>query len=143
HQDDVLLCVFRFFRARGILFLQPAQVIDVIVMIANRDRKDLLRLVLLDDKPIEMRLDVTRQKIKDELLLGISRWLFLRAGLRSFRLRVSRKRNLVAEIRFHEFGKLCLKFFWRRKWRILAHRWVPRARRSESREANLASTILL
>ena len=71
HQDDVLLGVFRFFRARGVFLFQPAQIIDVVVVIADRDREDLLRFVLFDHEPIEMRLDVARQKIEDELLCSV------------------------------------------------------------------------
>jgi hypothetical protein len=41
-------------------------------MIAHGDRENLLRLVLLDYKPVEVRLDVARQEIKDELLGVIS-----------------------------------------------------------------------
>ena len=42
----------------------------MIVMIANRDREDLFRLVLLDDETVEMRLDVARQKIEHEFVPG-------------------------------------------------------------------------
>ena len=37
-QDHVLLDVFNFLRAVRILFLQPPEVIGVVVMIANRNR---------------------------------------------------------------------------------------------------------
>ena len=100
-------------RARRIFFLQLAQIIRVIVMIADRDREDLLRLVLLDHEPVEMRLDVARQKIENEIVLvDLLRRLFSllrRAGFR-FGLSKGRERNPVAEVLFHELRDLGLQF---------------------------------
>ena len=43
--------------------------------------------------------------------LWFGRLLFV-AGLGALGLGVSGKRNLVAEVRFHELGELGLQFFW-------------------------------
>ena len=107
-QDHVLLCIFGFFRARRVLLLELAEEIDVVVMIADCDREDLLRFILLDDEAIEMRLDVARQEIKNKLRVVVLLRLLLGAGFHCFRLSVGRERNLVAEVRFHELGQLRL-----------------------------------
>ena len=65
-QDHILLRVFGFLRAIRVFALEPPQIIDVIVMIANCDREDLLRFVLLDNESVEMRLDIAREKIESE-----------------------------------------------------------------------------
>ena len=110
-QDHVLLCIFGFFRARRVLLLELAEEIDVVVMIAHRDGENLLRFILLDHEAIEVRLDVARQKIENELLALFSLRLLLGPGFHHFRLGVGRERNLVAEVRFHELGQLGFQFF--------------------------------
>ena len=47
-------------------------------------------------------------EIKDELIIGSSLWLFVPASFSGFRLGKGRKRNSVAEVRFHELGELRL-----------------------------------
>ena len=54
-----------------VFLLESAQVIDVIVVIADRDREDLFRFVLFDHETVEMRLDVARQKIENELVVAL------------------------------------------------------------------------
>ena len=46
---------------------------------------------------------------------------FVVAFLRAFGLGESGEGDLVAEVRFHELGKLGLQFFRCRKWRVLIH----------------------
>ncbi|HLL23245.1 MAG TPA: hypothetical protein VK427_14005, partial [Kofleriaceae bacterium] len=79
-------------------------------MIADSDREHLLRFVLLDDEPVEMRLDVARQEVEREGVLRRFR-LFLRVRVGAIRLRERRKRNLVTEAAFHEVGELRAEFF--------------------------------
>src|SRR5262249_42790470 len=85
-QNDVLLDVFDLLRAGGILLLETAQIIGMVVMIANRDRQDFLRLVLLDHEAVEMRFNVPRQKIELELLMLDFFWLFFLFRWRGLRL---------------------------------------------------------
>ena len=66
---------------------------------------------MLDHEPIEMRLDIARQEIKNELRVVVVLWLLLGPGVHCFRLGVGRERNLVAEVRFHELGQLGFQFF--------------------------------
>src|SRR5207237_9699612 len=69
-----------------------------------------------------MRFDVPRQKIENELIVIGRARLLLGRRLGNVRFGVGRERDLVAEICFHEFGKLRLEFFRRWKWRVLRHR---------------------
>jgi len=64
-----LLDVFNFLRPVRIFFLQPPEVVGVVVMIANRNRQDLLRFLLFDDKAVQMRLYVARQQIEFEFFV--------------------------------------------------------------------------
>jgi len=72
NQDHVLLDVFNFLSAVRILFLEPAKVIGVVVMIANRNREDFLRFLLLDDEPVQMRLDIARSRWNSNSLRSVS-----------------------------------------------------------------------
>jgi hypothetical protein len=49
--------------------------LDVIVVIADRDRENLLCFVLLNDKAVEVRLDVARQLVEDENVIVIRAFL--------------------------------------------------------------------
>ena len=46
--------------APGVFFLKPTQIVGMIVMIANRDSEHLLRFVLFNNEPVEVRFDVAR-----------------------------------------------------------------------------------
>ena len=48
------------------------EIIDVVVVIADRDRENLLRFVLFDHETVEVRFDVARQKIEDELVAALA-----------------------------------------------------------------------
>ena len=80
-------------------------------MVAHRNREHFLCFVLLDHKPIEVRLDVARQKFEDELFIVDLVRLFLDARFGRVGLSESRDRNAIAEVRFHELGNLRLQFF--------------------------------
>ena len=110
-QDHVLLDVFDLLRPPGIFLLQPAQIIGMVVMIANGDSKDLLRLILFYDEPIEMRFNVARQEIEFEfLMVGLFRFLILFCcGL--LRLGNRRDRDPIAEVLLHELRDLALQLF--------------------------------
>ena len=113
-ENDVLFRVFGLFGAGRVLLLELAQIIDVVVMIANRDREDLLRFVLFDDEAVEMRLDVARQKIEDESSSrSFCGGFFVVPASAALGLGESRERDLVAEVRFHELRELGLQFFRR------------------------------
>ena len=85
-QDDILLDVFNLLGTRGIFPFKPAQIVGVVVMIANRDRENLFRLLLFYDEPVEVRLDIPRKQVEFEILLVALFRLFIlfRGGL--FRL---------------------------------------------------------
>ena len=110
-ENDILLGIFRLGCAIRTLLLQLPDVIDVVVVIADCNRENLLRFVLFDHKTIEMRFDVAWQKMKVEVLC-LFRWAFL-IGSRLDRVRLGErgKRNPVAKIRFHELGELRFQFF--------------------------------
>ena len=77
-QNHVLFDVFNLLRTRGVFSLKTAQIIGMVVMIANCDRQHLLRFILLDHEPVEMRFNVPRQKVELEfLLIGLVRFFFL------------------------------------------------------------------
>ena len=108
NQNDILLRVLSLFRPPRIFLLQPPEVIGVIIMITHRDREHLFRFILLDHKAVEMRFDVTREKIENELLMIGFLWLLFHAGFGRLRLGEGRDRDAIAEVRFHELGDLCL-----------------------------------
>ena len=110
-QNHILFDVFNLLCAPGIFFLKPAQIIRVVVMIANRDRENLLRLFLLNDEPVEVRLDVSRQEIEFEFLLVGLLGLFLLFRCRRLRLGKRRHRDSIAEVLFHELSDLGLELF--------------------------------
>ena len=91
----------------------------MVVMIADRDRENLFRFVLLDHKAVEMGLDVAREEIEDEMVAALLDRLFVVALFGALGLGEAGKRDLVPEVRFHEFGELALQFFRRREWRVL------------------------
>ena len=64
-----MLDIFNFLSAVRILFLEPPEIVGMVVMIANCNRQDFFRFVLFDDEPVEMRLDIARQQIEFELLV--------------------------------------------------------------------------
>ena len=119
-EDDVLFRVLGFLGADGVLGLEFTDVIDVVVVIADRDREHFFRFVLLDDKAVEMGLDVAREKIEDELIAARRRGRFLVvAFLGALGLGEAGERNLLPEVRFHELGELALQFFRCWEWRVL------------------------
>jgi hypothetical protein len=69
NEDHVLLNVFNFLSAVRIFFLQPSEVIGVVVMIANRNREDFLRFLLFDDESVQMRFYVARQQMELEFFM--------------------------------------------------------------------------
>ena len=108
NQDHILFDVFDLLRAVRILFFKPAQVVRMVVMIANRNRQDLLRFILFYHEPVQMRLDVARQKIEFEfLVLGLLRFFIFLCG-RWLRLRNGRDGYSVTEVLFHELRDLGL-----------------------------------
>ena len=110
-QDYVLLDVFGFFRAPRVFFLQRAQILCVVVMVANRNRKDFLRFFLLDHESVQMRFDVPRKKIELEFpTLDLLRFFFV-SGNGGLRFRKSRDCNPLAEVLFHELRDLGFQFF--------------------------------
>src|SRR5207249_8514016 len=118
-QNYVLLDVLDLLRASGVFFLEPAQVIGVVIMIANSNRQDLLRFILLDYETIKMRLDVSRQEIELEfVMIGLFRF-FIVFCRRGFRLGYRRDRDPIAEVLIHELCDRGLQLFRRRKgwWR--------------------------
>ena len=137
-EDDVLFRVFGFLGADGVFAFEPAEVIDVVVVIADRDGEDLLGFVLLDHETIEMRLDVAREKIENELAAARFGGLLFVAGLGALGLGEGREGNFVTEVRFHELGELGLEFFRCGKGRILIHA-TKRAARKDAL-ANLTSS---
>jgi hypothetical protein len=100
---------------------QVTEIINVVVVIADRDRENLFRFILFDHKTVEVRFDVARQEIEDEMVAALGHRFFVVAFLRALGLGESGERDFVAEVRFHELGKLGLQFFRCRKWRILIH----------------------
>ena len=109
-EDNVLFRVLGFFGALRVVDFEPANVIDVVIVIAHGNGEDLLRFLLFDHEPIEVRLDVAREKVEDKTLAGLPRWLFL-LRLGALGLGESGEGNLVTEVGFHEFGELGLQFF--------------------------------
>src|SRR5205809_6566089 len=85
NQNHILLRVFGFLCPGSVLLFKRAEVIGMIIMVANCNRERFLSLVLLDYKPVEMRFDVARQKSKNKffaarlrrrlLVLGSGVWL--------------------------------------------------------------------
>ena len=65
-EDDVLLGVFEFGGLAFVVLGELADVVDVVVMVADGDGEHLLRLVLADDEPVEVRLDVARLVVEME-----------------------------------------------------------------------------
>src|SRR5438093_12153982 len=95
----------------------------MVVVIANGDREDLLSLLLLYDKPIEMRFNVARQEIEFEfVVVGLFRF-FILFCCRLLRLGNRCDRDPIAEVRVHELRDLGLQLFgvrkWWRWWRVL------------------------
>ena len=110
NQDHILLCVFSFLRPGCVFLLELAEIIGMIIMIADRNREHLLGLVLLDYKTVKVRFDVARQKIENELFTtGFRRWLFARGS--RFRLSKGRHGDMVAEVRLHKLRDFGLQFF--------------------------------
>src|SRR4029453_12531865 len=140
-EDDVLLRVFRFLGAEGVFALQLTEIIDVVVVIADRDRENLFRFILFDHETIKVRFDVAGQEIKDEMVAALSDRFFIVAFLRALGLGEGCEGDLVAEVRFHELGKLGLQFFRRRKWRVLIHR--VRTWRERRAAENLSSSLAM
>ena len=121
-QDHILFCVLDLFRPSAVFFLDSPQIVRMIVMVANRDREDLFRLILLNHETVEMGLDVARQKIELELRLPGFLRLFVLGCPSWLRLHERLNGNTIAEVLFHELGDLRLQFFRRGKWRrILFH----------------------
>ena len=111
------------------------EVFGVVVVIANCDRQHLLRLLLLDYKSIQMRLDIAGQKIKDELVAIDLCCFFFSFGFGRFGRSKGGKRDPVAKVRFHELGDLGFELFWRReRWWSLFHA----GRQNAARESNMA-----
>ena len=110
-QDHILFDVFDLLRPPGIFFLESAQIIGMVVMIANGDREDLLSLVLFYDESIEMRFDVARQEIEFEFpMVGLFRFFILFCcGLLWLGNRGDR--HPIAEVLFHELRDLALQLF--------------------------------
>ena len=77
-------------------------------MIANRNCQDLLRFILFYHEPVQMRLDVARQKIEFEFLVLRLLRFFIFLCRRWLRLGDRRNRDVVAEVLFHELGDLSL-----------------------------------
>ena len=59
-QDYVLFRVLDFLGAGCPFLFELGQILGVIVMIADRNRENLFRFLLLDHEPIKMRLDIPR-----------------------------------------------------------------------------------
>ena len=111
HQNDVLFSVFGLLGPLRIFLLELSQIFRVVVMIANRDREHLLRFILLDHEPVQVRLDIARQKIELKLLIvGLLRFLF-RLGFSRLRRRERRDRDAIPEVLFHELRDLRLQLF--------------------------------
>ena len=110
-QDHILLDVFDLLRPPGVFFLKPAQVIGVVVMVANGNREDLLRFILLDHEAIKMRFDVARQEIELEFIMVDFVRPFILFCCRRLRLGKGRNRNPIAEVLFHELRDLGLQLF--------------------------------
>ena len=81
----------------------------MVVMIANGDRENLLSLVLLYDKPIEMRFNIARQEIEFELLVVGVFWFFILLCRGLLRLSNRRNRDPIAEVLFHKLRDLALQ----------------------------------
>ena len=109
-QNHILFGVLELLRLLRIFFLELAQIFGMVVMITNRDREHLFRFVLLDHEPIQVRLDIARQKIELELLIIDLLRLLFRFGFSRFRRRESRDRDPITEVLFHELGDLRLQF---------------------------------
>ena len=90
-QNHILLCVLSFFSARRVFLLQATKVIDVIVVIANRDREHLLGIVLLNDESVEMRFDLARQEIENKFFATRFLRFLIATRFGGFRLRVGGK----------------------------------------------------
>src|SRR5207249_8704307 len=90
NQNHILLRVFGFLCPGSVLLFKLAEVIGMIIMVANCNREHLLSLVLLDYKPVEMRFDVARQKIKNKLFTARLR---RRLVARGSRLRLGKGRD--------------------------------------------------
>ncbi|MBA3831928.1 MAG: hypothetical protein H0X34_08545 [Chthoniobacterales bacterium] len=56
-------------RANGVPARELAHVIDVVVVVADGDRQNLLRFVLLDDEAVEVGLDMARKKVEGEAVV--------------------------------------------------------------------------
>src|SRR5437899_11701697 len=107
-----------------IYFLELAQIFIMVVMITKRHREHLFRFVQHNHEPIQVRLDIARQKIELELLIIDLLRLLFRFGFSRLRRRESRDGNPITEVLFHELGALRLLFLgWRKSWwwRILLH----------------------
>ena len=108
-QNHILFGVLKQLRLLRIFFLELTQIFGVVVMITNRDREHLLRFLLFDHEPVQVRLDIARQKIELELLIIDLLGFFLRFGFSRFRRGEGRDRNAIAEVLFHELGDLRLQ----------------------------------
>src|SRR5439155_11115037 len=141
-QDHILFGVLGQLSPFRIFLLELAQIFRVVVMIADRDCEHLLRFVLLDDEPVEVRLDIARQKIELKLLIVALLRLFFGLGLRRLGRWKSGDRDAISEVLFHELGDLRLQLLGRRKrwWRILLHWKLRMALRSKHGRAG-KSTI--
>ena len=80
-------------------------------MIANGNRENLLRLILLYHKPIKMPFNVARQEVEFEFLMVCLLDLFLVFYRRLLRLRKGRNRDPITEVLFHELRDLGLQLF--------------------------------
>jgi hypothetical protein len=83
----------------------------MVVVIANGDREDLLSLLLLYDKPIEMGFNVARQEIEFEFLVVDPVRFLILFCCRCLRLGKGGNRNPIAEVLFHELRNLGLQLF--------------------------------
>ena len=113
--DDVLLGVFdrRGLAARRAL----AQEAGVVVVVAHRDRQDLLGLVLLDDEPVEVLLDLVRGEAEIERIGPLGGG----SGLLDRRRCLGGGRGRLLEGRLQERLQAALHFFGTRKF-LVAHR---------------------
>ena len=105
-EDDVLLGVIG-------RFLAVEREADMVIMVAEGDAQDFLGLVLLDDEPVEVVLNVARLVFELEVLgPGLRRGALRHGGIRGLggRLRPGALKMLA-----HEVGELPLKFFGRRR----------------------------
>ena len=110
-QDHILLNIFDLLRPLDIFFLEAAQIVGVVVMIANGNRENLLRLILLYHEPIKMRFNIARQEVEFEFLMVCLLDLFLVFCRRLLRLRKGRNRDPITEVLFHELRDLGFQLF--------------------------------